>query len=679
MRNSRGFTLIELLAVIVIMGILMAIAIPSINLIIMDSRKDIYVNSARTFINEAEKEVVNSTFEIDDPDTTYYIHIANLVDDRTNLGKSGFATWSDSYVVATMNLINNKVNTNYYFNSSDMAKWKIELVERDKLKKNDVFQDKNRKVQFLPVGNRSKLVIYDKNGVKIENQKPYIVTSEEKAKKCFTYRESSDNLTITGYDVACGKDVVIPNAIGDKEVVGIADKAFANKGLTSVYISNSIKTISHWAFANNKLTTVTIPDSVETIGNAAFSNNYTISKLKLPRTLQTIGQNAFQYNALEDEIEVLVPGPNTVIGACAFCNNKIKGDSFLYKRNSDGSWDYRTVVGYLGDLSEFSNKTFAIPGEKKGVSLEVISDNAFKGMIMLDGWTVSIPSTVTSIGGSAFNTTRIVSVNLPNGLKTIGYGAFYNNYLRSLSIPSSVTSLSETAFNKNKVTAGDIWIYKRTASGIDYSAIIGYSGDVASNVVVPSTKNGVTLKSLPGRALQDMVVTGTLTLPKNVTFGSRNTFADVLAEKIDNGDGILTDGIIYGRKSDGSLDKSNVFKYTKKRTSNVIIPSSVKTISAAAFHSTLIKSVTIPEGVTSIGVDAFSYCDLSEVVIPKTVTSIGGNAFFKKSSSNSKLTKIVNKTGKSFNWKGIVGSNSNDTFETGTIKNSYGEVIVTKE
>ena len=40
MKNNKGFTLIELLAVIIILGILMIIAIPSVTKYITDSRKN---------------------------------------------------------------------------------------------------------------------------------------------------------------------------------------------------------------------------------------------------------------------------------------------------------------------------------------------------------------------------------------------------------------------------------------------------------------------------------------------------------------------------------------------------------------------------------------------------------------------------------------------------------------
>ena len=89
--NKKGFTLIELLAVIVILGLLMAIAIPSVTKYITQSRKKTLTNTMSNYMAALTTEVNNLTYTFTGSDTIYAVPIECIALERG--GTDPFGKW----------------------------------------------------------------------------------------------------------------------------------------------------------------------------------------------------------------------------------------------------------------------------------------------------------------------------------------------------------------------------------------------------------------------------------------------------------------------------------------------------------------------------------------------------------------------------------------------------------
>lgn len=160
--DKKGFTLIELLAVIVILGVIMLIAIPSVSSIIANSRKNTYKSTAETLISGARNMVLSTA--TGDPDTNGdWAEIMQISQINELSGVNSVDAYAKAYVIAVNNIkVEQGSNTrspygnlvaaqsfvvaaknkdgsyDYYIQLYDDASYAIQFISEKDLSKNSV-------------------------------------------------------------------------------------------------------------------------------------------------------------------------------------------------------------------------------------------------------------------------------------------------------------------------------------------------------------------------------------------------------------------------------------------------------------------------------------------------------------------------------------------------------------
>ena len=262
MQKNKGFTLVELLAVIVILAVILVIAVPQIMSVIESARKGSIESTAKLIAEGAEREYTN----------------------RKILGKDTNRECSD---VSSMN-------------SNDYGTCVITFDNAGKA--------------TVKVTGKGKFEGYTCNGnsTNMECVKGEIPGSTETAAQYFSYSEVEGGVSITGYNIEGGTDVVIPSMINGKKVVAIADYAFTTNGITPTSIKNKEK--ASVSYLNNSKNKTVIPLARPSLAGLG------ITRVVIPNTVTSIGDNAFKYNKLT---EVIIPSSVTSIGIDAFAYNQL--------------------------------------------------------------------------------------------------------------------------------------------------------------------------------------------------------------------------------------------------------------------------------------------------------------------------------------------------------------------
>ena len=278
------------------------------------------------------------------------------------------------------------------------------------------------------------------------------------------------------------------------------------------------------------LSEIVIPSSVTSIGDSAFSSCTSLKYISIPKSV--IGLNGNPFANWNGKLKCLSP-------------NFVYEDDILFNK------DKSRIISFRNQNIE----SYVIPS-----SVTSIGDSAFSCCRSLSE--IVIPSSVTSIGDRAFSSCDSLSeIVIPSSVTNIGDWAFSGcDSLSEIVIPSSVTSIGD-------------WAFENCSS--------------LSEIVIPSS-----VTSIGDSAFSSCDSLSEIVIPSSVTSIGDSAFSYCFS------------------------------------LSEIVIPSSVTSIGDSAFsRCDSLSEIVIPPSVTSIGKGAFYNCKFPDNLKQELISRFGDKIF----------------------------------------------------
>lgn len=338
--------------------------------------------------------------------------------------------------------------------------------------------DRGHNIKITFVNNASELKEYGE----CDSEKGYFYAKKIRLYEGeFAYTLIDGKAEILGYE-GTDSNIEIPESIAGFTVAGIGDYAFAGyENLDSVILPDTVTYIGECAFAESGVKRIVISASVSEIGIFAFDCCHELTEILIDEDNEYFCSldghiyskdmtKLIRYDITKTETEFVIPDSVATIGIGAFVDAQLKN------------------IIIPESVKVIEEKAFAwSPIERIEIpsSVESIGKYVFVYCNALTDVTVDEENRYySSEAGVMYNKDKTIlvqyptgrediSYQVPEGVVTIGLGAFINSSLKTLIIPNTLEKIETSAFTECKLL--DTVLYYDTEE--EYSNIEVSSGN----------------------------------------------------------------------------------------------------------------------------------------------------------------------------------------------------------